>query len=238
VKKTEKVQYTLHRKKNRRHIALKVDDDGLVKVYAPVYTPIGAVEEVITTHLEWIKEKVKEVNSLPPPREAHTYEDGDIFLLLGKELTLRVETIASGASVCFRDQDSLIVKRNVQGSKRTIKSSLESYYRSYGMELYSSLVERWVDEIAEKPTRPLKGVRIAAFPKRWGSCTQEGELSFALRSLMLPLRLIDYLALHETIHLYEFNHSRRFTALLDLYMEDWRRRQREMSLLRRQVATL
>ena len=84
----------------------------------------------------------------------------------------------------------------------------------------------------------MRGVKIVGYPKRWGSCTHEGDLSFALRSLMLPLPLVRYLALHETLHLYEFNHSRRFKELLDYYMEDWRERQREMASLRRQVASL
>ncbi|NLA93595.1 MAG: M48 family metallopeptidase [Spirochaetales bacterium] len=236
--KREKVQYTLHRQKNRRHIALKVGDDGLIRVYAPTYVPLSAIEEVITNHRGWLKKKQTEVANLPQPLAKHTYQSGDKFLLLSQELQLEVYENASRGTLCSKDGEKLIVKAGPRATPLTVKRSIEQWYRHYGEELYLGLVKEWIERIEEKPAITMQRVKIVAFPKRWGSCTQEGELSFALRSLMLPLSLVSYLALHETLHLYEFNHSRRFRDLLDHYMADWRQRQREMSTLRRQVASL
>ncbi len=236
--KREKVQYTLHRQKNRRHIALKVSDDGLIKVFAPPYVPLSSIEEVVSNHKGWLQKRVAEVAKLPPPLAEHTYQSGDKFLLLSKELFLEVLENSSRRTVCAKEGERLIVKTGPQATPLTVKRSIEQWYRHYGEELYRGLVEEWIGLIEEEPTIKMERVKIVAFPKRWGSCTQGGELSFALRSLMLPLSLVSYLALHETLHLYEFNHSRRFRDLLDHYMADWRERQREMSTLRRQVASL
>jgi predicted metal-dependent hydrolase len=236
--KREKVQYTVHRQRNRRHIALKVGDDGLIRVYAPPYVPLSSIEDVISSHKGWLQKKVDEVANLPPPLAEHTYQSGDKFLLLSKELVLVVLENSNRKTVCSKEGERLIVKAGPQATPLTVKRSIEQWYRHYGEELYRDLVAEWIEIIDEEPAITMRRVKIVAFPKRWGSCTQEGELSFALRSLMLPLSLVSYLALHETLHLYEFNHSRRFRDLLDHYMDDWRERQREMSTLRRQVASL
>lgn len=236
--KEKKVQYILHRQRNRKNVALKVDNDGLIRVYAPTYVPVASIEGIITTHKEWLDKKVREVENLPPPLEKHTYQPGDNFLLLGQELKLEIYKNRGRGTLCTKDGDRLVVRVSSQATTQTVKRAIEQWYRHYGEELYSGLVNEWIAQIKEEATIEMRGVKIVGYPKRWGSCTQEGDLSFALRSLMLPLPLVRYLALHETLHLYEFNHSRRFKELLDYYMEDWRERQREMASLRRQVASL
>lgn len=59
---------------------------------------------------------------------------------------------------------------------------------------------------------------------RWGSCSQNGHLSFSNRLLFLPSSLREYVFLHELCHLRELNHSRRFWTLLSDYMPDYEAR--------------
>lgn len=49
---------------------------------------------------------------------------------------------------------------------------------------------------------------------RWGSCAEDGAMSFSWRIIFAPPYVLDYLAAHETAHLKEMNHSRRFWALV------------------------
>ncbi|MGE3142337.1 MAG: M48 family metallopeptidase [Hyphomonadaceae bacterium] len=49
---------------------------------------------------------------------------------------------------------------------------------------------------------------------RWGSCSSDGAMSFSWRIIFAPMHVLDYLAAHETAHLKEMNHSRRFWALV------------------------
>jgi predicted metal-dependent hydrolase len=63
---------------------------------------------------------------------------------------------------------------------------------------------------------------------RWGSCGKNDVIYFNWRLLQLPIRLIDYVVVHELAHLLEHNHTREFWRILDRVLPDWRQRQREL----------
>ena len=55
-----------------------------------------------------------------------------------------------------------------------------------------------------------RSVRISKAKKRWGSCGSKGTLNFAWRLVLAPLEVIDYVVVHELVHLVERNHGRKF----------------------------
>jgi predicted metal-dependent hydrolase len=92
-------------------------------------------------------------------------------------------------------------------------------------ELATRLLERWNPLYGFKWAR----VRIANQKSRWGSCSRRGTLSFNYRIVHLPPRLQDYLAVHELCHLGEMNHSRRFWALVERALPNYRALRAELS---------
>ena len=69
-------------------------------------------------------------------------------------------------------------------------------------------------ELAERFNFKYKGVKIRNFRAKWGSLDKNGVVSLNLKLVMLKKPLIDYVLLHELCHLIEFNHSKRFYAIL------------------------
>ena len=57
---------------------------------------------------------------------------------------------------------------------------------------------------------------------RWGSCGKNGVLRFNWRLLQLPVRLIDYVIVHELVHIQEPHHSPEFWQAIDRALPAWR----------------
>ncbi|MFA6871852.1 MAG: YgjP-like metallopeptidase domain-containing protein [Bacteroidaceae bacterium] len=70
-------------------------------------------------------------------------------------------------------------------------------------------------QLAEKNGFTYQAVSINSSRGRWGSCTAAKKINLSLSLLLLPTHLIDYVLLHELVHLKEMNHGTRFWALLD-----------------------
>lgn len=232
VKSEGKVQYELIRSRRRRRLALKITDEGTVVVSAPYRISLADIRRFVDSQTQWIGDRLRNLEQLPQPPGPHTYTDGDAFLFLDSPLGLKIVTAKVRKTTCSHQGDLLVVQAPSHASTAAVKRSIVSWYRDTGIRLYEGLVAKWIAEIGYDNFQQPILVDMANFPKRWGSCSQKGELRFALRSLLLPLHIVDYLALHEVAHLMHFNHGSDFKRLLDRHMPDWRDRQKEMNRLR------
>jgi len=229
VKSSDKVQYELKRSKRRKYLALSVRDTGDVVVKAPFRVSKASIDMFVAQHAAWISRQQGLCRQLPPPLKPHTYDDHDEFLFLGETLALTLQPPYSGRTYCRRSGQKLFVYRHHRASQGAVKRAVEQWYRDEGIPIFRSLVTKWCTKLS---ISPIPDIQIHDYRRRWGSCSQTGTISFALRALMLEIRLLDYLALHETAHLLHFNHGNGFTHLLDEQMPDWRMRKQEMTRLR------
>lgn len=224
----KKVQYTLVRKKGKKHLTLRITNEGEVIASVPFSLPQEAVDTFVQSKQSWVESKLETITNLPPPLDLHTYEEGDRFMVLGKLVTLSIHPTTDFYPPRL-EAEGLHLFMKKESSKRAIKTAVMNWYKEYALSLYLPLVKKWVERLNIKTPY---SVTIVNYPKRMGSCSSKQVLSFAVRSLMLPPHLIDYLALHEVAHLRHFNHGDQFKALLGTYMSDWRERKNEISRLR------
>ncbi len=231
MKSETKVQYSLSLSKKRRTILIKMSDEGEVKVLAPYGTSKRKVEEVLLTHYDWIERRKSHLTSLDQPLPSHTYKDGDQFLLHNKVFTLKIEKNEE-KFVEIVGNSIIVISPSI--SVIAIKKLIENYYDEYGLNLYKKLVLKWITEL--ELTNTQYTISMTTYPRRLGSCSSQGVLSFARRTLMMPIELIDYLALHEVAHLVYFNHSRDFKKLLKYHMSDYKERFNKIKQLRVKIA--
>jgi predicted metal-dependent hydrolase len=78
---------------------------------------------------------------------------------------------------------------------------------------------------------PFPEIKVRKMKRRWGSCQTNGCITLNLRLIQASIPYIDYVMIHELCHLVEPNHSRRFYALLDALLPDWRGRRERLNRL-------
>ena len=72
-------------------------------------------------------------------------------------------------------------------------------------------------------------VEVRDLGYRWGSCGKNGTLYFSWKAMQLPVRLVDYLVVHELVHLVERRHNDAFTRMMDEHLPLWRQHRQELN---------
>jgi predicted metal-dependent hydrolase len=102
------------------------------------------------------------------------------------------------------------------------------WYRSELKELTRNLIKKW---------EPILGVKVKEFgvkkmKTKWGTCNPEaGRIWLNLELAKKPVHCIEYIVVHEMVHLLEKSHNKRFIALLDNYIPSWRMLKDELNRL-------
>jgi predicted metal-dependent hydrolase len=102
----------------------------------------------------------------------------------------------------------------------------EVFIEWYKKAAYEKILER-VEWYLQKTGLKYKEVKITNAQKRWGSCSHSGNLNFPWKLVMAPLPVIDYIVIHELVHLEVKNHTRTFWTKVKKLMpeyekfEDW-----------------
>ena len=111
----------------------------------------------------------------------------------------------------------LFVRRGSSTAQR--EAVLLRWHREQLRALLPPLLEKW---------QPMLGVQVAAWgikkmKTKWGSCNVDsGRVWFNLELAKKPPQCLEYIVVHELVHLLERHHNDRFTALMDGFMPQWR----------------
>jgi len=78
-------------------------------------------------------------------------------------------------------------------------------------------VKKWSETTGLIPT----AVKFRRLNKRWGSCTRDNEIILNHDAVKLPFTLIDYIVVHELVHIKHKDHSKAFYREVAKYIPDW-----------------
>ena len=194
----------------RRTIALIVTPEARVIVRAPLKTPAALIDDFIKKHHGWIWKKVAEMKERPQAI-AHAYEEGEIFWFLGRSYPLH---IIDGPGAGIQRTDRLCVPRTTTPD---IRSGIQRWYRAEAAQEIRSRCMWFSMMTGYSPA----SVRITDARQRWGSCTNKGGLNFSWRLIQAPLEIVDYVIVHEFVHLRQPDHSQKFWTKVETLMPDY-----------------
>jgi predicted metal-dependent hydrolase len=209
-----------------RRISIRVYQDARVEVVVPPRARPREVEAFLATQREWIDAKrAQALRSRPapepfPPATVEFPASGERWRLHLAGGGGRVRVIERGAAsdaVRMLEIRGTVTERGLRGALRTWLK------RAAGERLAPR-----VTELAALCGVSFSKVAIRRQRSRWGSCSVRGTISLNLCLLFQRPEVVDYLIIHELMHVKHMNHSQRFWTAVEKHCAGWRALDREL----------
>jgi predicted metal-dependent hydrolase len=199
---------------------------GKVKVAAPSRMSIENIKIYTISKLGWIKEQQKKFKS--QIRESkREYLTKESHYYLGKRYMLKITEINSAPSVILKHKTIELYIRP-QTSKLKMHLVLEDWYRSELKLIVQELITKWEKRMGVKS----ESFGIRKMKTKWGSCnTDTKSVLLNLELAKKPYQCIEYIVVHELVHLLERRHNDRFITLMNRFLPEWKQLKNDLNRL-------
>ncbi len=214
-------------KKNIKNIHLSVyPPTGRIRIAAPLRLDLETIRMFAISKLSWIKRQQEKLNkqARETPREYITRES---HYFLGKRYLMQVIKTEAKPSV-FIKHDKMILYIKPESNSKQKQVILLEWYRKQLKELVPKYIAKW-EEIMQ--------VKVAEFgikkmKTKWGTCNAEAKrIWINLELAKKPLECLEYIVVHEMVHLLERNHNDRFLYYMEAYLPNWKSLKDELNRL-------
>jgi predicted metal-dependent hydrolase len=211
--------FEIRRGPRRKSLGLTVDRSGELVVHAPVATLEPELRTWVNGKLLWVHQKLAQKREMVRDVHPPEFVSGESIFYLGRSYRLRIVHEARAPLRFDGEWFELrwcATPKAAQHFQRWFMDEGAAWLRSRSTEL-----ERLSGQASSK-------VIVRDLGYRWGSCGKHRTLYFNWRLLQLPVQVIDYVVLHEQVHLLHHNHSKQFWKAMDSVLPDWAIRKEEL----------
>lgn len=212
-------------KKNIKNMHLQVKPpDGHVVISAPSSMDDKAIEVYARTNLSWIKKQIEKFQQQPRSAKRQ-YVSGETMYIWGKQYYLSF--VPDSQKNSFEIQgDKVILSMREDSTVKQRENYVREQYRQFLKVEIERLLPKW-EKITELHCESWQTKYMVT---RWGTCnTEKKKLWFNLQLVQKPIECLEYVILHELIHLRERTHNSTFIAYMDMYMKNWRAVRKELN---------
>ena len=213
----EGLDIALTRKNNLKNLYIRIfPPDGRVTASAPMNMSIDEVKSFVRQKMADILEAGRKFQT-QPRQTKREYVSGETWYFLGRPLMLRVIYGGKSKVEVFREVIVMHVPEGANVSKR--RSVLTEWYRHELKRILSGVIEECCRRVGVNIT----GWNVRNMRTRWGSCnTTRRSILLNLQLIKKPYRCLEYVVIHELVHLLERNHTHRFWSLVERFCPNWR----------------
>lgn len=212
-------------KKSIKNMHLQVKPpEGHVVISAPEAMDDKAIEIYARTNLSWIKKQIEKYQNQNRSSQRQ-YVSGETIYLWGKQYYLSFVPSENRNSFEIVG-DKIILSMRKESTVKQRENFVREQYRMRLKEELETIVPKW---------ERITGLHCEEWQTKymltkWGSCnTEKKKLWFNLQLAQKPIECLEYVVLHELIHLKERRHNSAFTSYMDLYMKNWRDIRKELN---------
>lgn len=213
------VSVTVIRKKIRSMNIYVKAPNGEVRVSVPDRTSEQLIRQFVASHMDWIEVQRQKMLAR---HVVHHFATGERYPVFGVPHTLVVQH-GKTRRTCgvYKDGTHLMMTAMPQSTEEEREALLQKWQRTQLQDVASVMLHRWADDIGVE----VKEWHIRRMHTKWGTCNYRAHriwLSLALAEQ--PMECVEYVVVHELVHLLVPNHSAEFWALMTQYMPDWKER--------------
>ena len=205
-------------KKDIKNVHLSVyPPAGKVRISAPLRMDLDTIRVFAIAKLGWIKQQQKKMRAQEreTPRE---YLDRESHFVWGRRYLLKLVEKDAAPQIELKHRHIVLRVRPAADEEKK-QSILDEWYRSQVRDAAPAVIARWEPLIGVKVER----VFVQRMKTKWGSCSR-GSASIRLNTDLAkkPRECLEYIVVHEMVHLLEPTHNSRFIALMDVFLPQWR----------------
>ncbi len=227
---TTTIGYGIRRSRRRATVSIAIDPEEGVLVTAPAPATVERLDGIVHAKAQWIVQRLKRRSDLPPGPSTREFVSGETFLYLGRQYRLRVDVAEEHGDVRLdRGWLRVPIPRYLRPKLRpaAVRTALIAWYKRHARGRLRERARAW----AEKLGLSLSRVIVTEQRKRWGSASASGAIRLNWRIIQAPMSLVDYVIVHELMHLRHPDHTRAFWTALERVIPDYESRKTKLRAL-------
>ncbi len=204
-------------RKQIKNINLRIKRTGEVHISAPLKIPISAIQSFLDRKRLWIEKHRCHFLQLEKETPRH-FVTGEYINFQGTRYVLQLHEMLTKHRIELSDKQlHLFVKPNTSQHQKELL--LTEWYLIHMQQCLPPLFNKWqtamkvhVDKVSIKPMKSC-----------WGSCHRtKKHITLNLYLIEKPFICLEYVVVHELVHLFEASHNQRFYALMNHYLPNWK----------------
>jgi hypothetical protein len=214
--KLDGVEIAIEKTNRRKTVSIFIERDGSVRVLAPVTATDDTIENAVRAKEYQIFAKLAKWKELNQGKVKRAFVNGQSFLYFGRNYRLSIE------------ENQAVPLKLTGGYLRLDKkylSKAEKVFKEFYREKAQQKIQERTKLIEDKFSTKPSSIKVLELRNRWASWTPKNRLTFHWKCAMAPVGVLDYIIMHEMVHLKYPSHSPAFWNELDKKMPDYRERE-------------
>jgi len=209
-------------KKRIRNLNLRVcRRTGEVRVSAPLHAGLHSIRSFVMSKKGWIEKHIRRSKERAP-KPQYKYVQGESHFIMGREYRLQVIERDKPPSAEIAEDDILRLFVRPGSDQQKREKVLREWYRARLKKEIPALIAKWEKEL----NVTVKDWGVKQMKTRWGTCNiRDSRIWLNLELAKTPFACLDYVVLHEMVHLLERYHNKRFYGIVAGHMPDWKDRE-------------
>ena len=199
--------------------------NGRIRVAAPLSVTDASVRLAVISRLGWIRRKQAEFAE-QERQSRREFVTGESHYFEGRRYRLDIIESDGTPTVSLINNTRMALMIRADSNEEQREKVLYQWYRCQLRDRVSALLLKWEPAIGVT----VEDVGIKRMKTRWGSCNSASRrIWLNLELAKKPASCLEYVMVHEMIHLIEDHHNERFLELMDRFMPQWRLHRDELN---------